>query len=97
MTKEESKQKTPHCLSLDNRKKLMLTGISDVDSFDDKSIEAYTDMGKLIISGERLNIKKLNLEVGELEVMGKICSLVYADNKNSKNKFFTKIFKQDKR
>lgn len=72
--------KMQHTLSLDNRKILSLSGVSEVDSFDDKSITAHTDVGKLNISGENLNIKKLNLEAGELEVTGKISSLVYSDN-----------------
>ncbi len=89
-------QKIPHTLSLDNRKSLSLSGISEVDSFDDKSITAYTDLGKLSISGEKLNIKKLNLAEGELEVEGKISSLVYSDGKlkNSGTSFF-KLFKNN--
>lgn len=96
MTKEEHKNlaKLPHCLTLDNRKHLSLTGVSEVDSFDDKSIVAYTDVGELTIKGENLNIKKLNLDIGELEVTGKISSLVYADHRLSSSAgFFSKLFK----
>ncbi len=94
MTNETSKNsaKIPHCLSLDNREKLMLTGISEVDNFDDKSITAYTSMGALSIKGERLNIKKLSLELGELEVTGKIDSLVYSKKECSKKRILSKIF-----
>lgn len=89
-------QKIPHTLSLDNRKALSLSGISEVDSFDDKSVTAYTDLGKLSINGENLNIKKLNLEMGELEVVGKISSLIYSDSKSKNNKnLFFKLFKNN--
>ncbi len=86
-------QKMEHMLSLDNRKLLSLSGISEVDSFDDKSVIACTDMGKLNITGENLNIKKLNLEAGELEVEGKISSLVYNDCRSGRRKkpFFRSI------
>lgn len=88
MTNEtiNNSQKMEHLLSLDNRKLLSLSGISEVDSFDDKSVIACTDMGKLSIGGENLNIKKLNLEAGELEVEGKISSLIYNDCKLGKRK-----------
>ena len=84
--------KIPHCLSLDNREKLILNGVSEVDNFDDKSITTYTTMGTLIIKGERLNIKKLSLELGELEVTGKIDSLVYSKKECSKKRILSKIF-----
>ena len=83
----------PHVLSLDNRKLLSLSGISDVDSFDDKSVTARTNIGKLNICGENLNIKKLNLELGELEIEGKISSLIYNDCKQSqRRKLFFRSF-----
>lgn len=82
MIKDESAKtaKIPHCLSLENRKELILSGVREVDSFDDRSIVAYTDMGELTIKGENLNIKKLNLEMGDLEVTGRVSSLTYNDN-----------------
>ncbi len=96
MIKEESKNavKIPHCLTLDNRKNLVMSGVVEVDSFDDQSITAYTDFGELTIKGENLNIKKLNLELGDLEVAGRISSLIYADNKlRSSAGLFSRLFK----
>ena len=84
--KTNNMPKMQHMLNLDNRKLLSLSGISEVDSFDDKSVTACTDIGKLNISGENLNIKKLNLEAGELEVEGKISSLTYNDCKSRRRK-----------
>ncbi len=89
----ENNLSKPHILSLDNRKLLSLSGISDVDSFDDKSVTAHTDIGMLSICGENLNIKMLNLEIGELEVEGKISSLIYNDCKqNKRRKLFFRSF-----
>lgn len=96
MTKEEYSKlsKIPHCLTLDNRKKLLVSGVSEIDSYDDKSVIVYTEMGQLTVKGENLNIKKLNLEVGELEIVGKIFSLNYVDKSNDlRGGFFSKIFK----
>ena len=46
MTDErKSSTKTPHSLILENRKLLTATGVSNVDSFDEDTIIAYTDLG----------------------------------------------------
>ena len=48
----------------------------------------------MTVKGENLNIKKLNLEIGELEINGRISSLNYVDkNFDSCGGFFSKIFK----
>ena len=85
-------QKNPHCISLENRKNLVLSGIKEVDNYDENTIDLYTEMGRLIIKGQNLNIKKLNLEFGDLEVDGEISSLIYSEGK-AKNGIFSKIFK----
>lgn len=94
---KESNQKNlkcPHNLTLENRKKLIISGVTDVGNFDDKSITASTDMGELTIKGENLNIKKLSLDLGDLEVEGKVSSLNYMDkNLASSQGFFSKLFK----
>lgn len=81
--------KKAHSLSLQNRNELNLTGVTDVDSFDEETISAYTDYGCLTISGSNLHIEELNLETGKLEVKGEITALVYS-NKTAKNDNFLK-------
>ena len=68
--KEQNQQ-----LTLDNRKKIKVTGVSEVENFSDNAIEIDTCLGKLTIKGENLKISKLNIEDGELAVDGKINSL----------------------
>lgn len=94
--KDEFKKsnKLVHNLTLEGRKNLMISGVTEVDNFDDKTISAITGMGTLTIKGENLNIKKLNLELGDLEIEGRISSLTYTDKKiNSTEGFFSKLFK----
>ncbi len=90
---DEKKTNVPHSLILENRKKLALSGVSDVDSFDDQSITAYTDIGELIIRGKNLHINKLNLESGELHLDGEIYSMIYTENQSSNTSFFSKLFR----
>ena len=67
-----------HLLTLENREHLTLTGISDVDSFNEEEIIAISPCGELTIKGELLHIEELNLEAGTVSVSGKVTSLVEA-------------------
>lgn len=86
-----SEIKTPHIVNLEGRKNLSITGVKEVGSFDDCEITAHTDMGKLLIKGSNLNIKKLNLDTCDLEITGKICSFNYLDG--CSGGFLKRIFK----
>ena len=90
---EENKLISPHTLLLENREKLSLTGVTDVDSFDDSLITAFTDENRITITGEKLHISRLNIDEGELSVDGKITSLSYSENVPSKNGILGKIFR----
>ena len=93
---EEKKIAKPinQTLLLENREKLCVTGVVDVESFNDQSIVAITDMGVLIVRGSELHINKLNLDSNELIVEGDIFSLEYSDGESGKSKsFFGKMFK----
>ncbi len=74
---------TEHTLNLTNRETLSLTGISDVDSFNEEEILAVCSCGELTIKGNTLHIEELNLENGILTVSGKIVSLTYSEKFSS--------------
>jgi len=90
---ERKNSAAPHNLILENRNKLALTGISDVDSFDEQTIIVYTDFGELTIKGENLHITKLSVETGELNIDGTVSSLNYASNLPKSTGLLTKIFR----
>ena len=66
-----------HKLCLENRKKLTMTGVSEVISFDDASVVLHTGMGTLVVQGSELQLKTLTLEGGNVVVEGQVSSLVY--------------------
>jgi len=68
-----------HSLILENRERLTVTGVVDVESFNDEMVVADTEMGLLIIRGEDLHINKLSVESSELSIEGYIASLEYSD------------------
>ncbi len=71
----------PQNIILEGRKKLLVSGVCDIDSFNDIQINAITNLGGLVIKGSELHISKLSVEKGELEVQGKVDSLVYTQIK----------------
>ena len=68
---------TNHHLSLDGREHLVISGVEEVERFDEESIILTTNMGELEIRGEGLHIEKLSLEGGELHVEGTVTALIY--------------------
>ena len=68
-----------HRLQLEGREKLTVSGVEDVERFDDQCIVLRTGAGVLVVSGESLHIGKLSLDGGELHVDGRIDALTYED------------------
>lgn len=84
-------EKENHSMSLLNRESLILTGINDVDSFNEAEITAFTSYGDLTVRGDMLHVEELNLETGEMKITGKITVLLYAD-KTSGTSVFKRLF-----
>ncbi len=78
----EEKEKTPlrpHNVILEDRCRLSVSGVLDVDSFDDRQIITKTSKGSLILRGSDLHIDKLSLDSGELVVTGLVTDLGYEE------------------
>ena len=67
----------PHRLTLAERKKLTVTGVTEVISFEDTQVILQTGMGMLSVQGSQLQLKTLSLEGGQVEVEGTVSALVY--------------------
>ncbi len=77
-----------------DRSKLMLTGVTDVESFDENKVYLYTQLGELVIRGKQLHVNEMSLESGELTVEGEICALSYGDKDRTKKLGFVgKLFR----
>lgn len=68
-----------HYISIENRSRVTITQVEDVDAFDEQTLWANLKEGGIEIRGEKLNIERLDLQLGELVVSGKICMLAYND------------------
>lgn len=66
-----------HEVHLIQRQYLQVTGVAEVESFDEKQIAVRTEMGGLLIAGNGLHISELNVETGVLQVSGEVDQLHY--------------------
>jgi len=83
----------PHHLILEDRRALTVSGVLDVDSFDEMTVIIYTDIGELTVKGQSLHINRLNIETGELTMEGQIQSMTYTDVQSRSGGFFGRLFK----
>jgi len=95
---EDKKTQRPktHNLFIENRKKLSVTGVVNVESFNEENIVLETDLGILFIRGQNLHIGKLNVDSSDMFLEGEIQSCEYLDVEASRNRdggFWSKLFK----
>ena len=88
----EEKVKKPHSLQLENRNGLKMTGVTDVEAFDEECVTVYTDYGCLCISGSALHIDELNIKNGVLQISGEVSALVYSSKKSKEKGFLKRVF-----
>lgn len=91
---QNAEQVFKHNLTLESRKHLKLTGVKDVESFDENAIIASLSNCDVIIKGSNLQINNLNTSNGDLIVEGTIDSISYIENMQTKSSgFLSKLFK----
>lgn len=69
----------PHKLTLDQREKLTMTGVTEVVSFDENAVVLRTCLGTLEVQGQQLQLKTLSLDGGQVAVDGHISALYYEE------------------
>lgn len=72
---------TSHQLSLSERNRLTMTGVSEVVSFDDTTVVLKTCLGTLLVQGHDLQLKTLSVDGGQMQVDGTVCALSYEEPK----------------
>lgn len=83
-----------HNVILEGRKKMSVSGVTDVDRFDENTVLLYTTMGEMTVRGEDLHVNDLSVESGEMNIEGEIRSVVYGDlDRRSPLSFVGKIFR----
>ena len=81
-----------HKVEMLGRASLAVTGVEDVESFDEAEIVMNTSQGNLIVRGSGLHIGKISLDVGEMRVEGLISELMYEEQSSVQGGFWSKLF-----
>lgn len=84
-----------HSLQINNRKTIELSGVKEVDSFDQEEFLLETVMGYLVVRGQNLQLQNLDVNEGKVTIKGKVYELAYVDEheQGAAKGFFSKLFK----
>jgi sporulation protein YabP len=93
MTDEKRPAKLQHNVIMESRKHITVTGVVDIDSFDEQTVTVFTDLGELCIKGRELHINKIDVETGDLVMEGAVESLAYTENLPQRAGLFAKLFR----
>ena len=88
---EEKALELPHKITLDGRNRLNMTGITEVESFDEGMVVLHTTRGTLVVRGSGLHLQLLSLDGGQVHVDGTVDSLIYEDT-GREGGFFARLF-----
>ena len=75
----EERNPMPHQLTLQERSRLSVTGVTDVVRFEEDVVILRTSQGTLVIQGSQLQLKML--DAGQAVTEGNIQSLHYEENR----------------
>ena len=82
-----------HRILLEERERLLVSGVEEVERFDEESIRLTTVSGGLEIQGEGLHIAQLSLDGGDLRVEGRVHALLYdGDVREEGGGLFRRLF-----
>lgn len=81
----------PHKLTLDARSRLSMSGVTEVESFDENTILLTTTRGPMTVHGQHLHLQQLSLSGGEVLIEGKVDAVLYEDEAPAGG-FFARLF-----
>lgn len=84
-----------HKVMIDDRKRLTVSAVDDIESFDEEKVVILCDMGTMTVTGSDFKINRLNVEDGQLVIEGEIDEIQYSDRMTEKSGggFFGKLFR----
>lgn len=98
MSTEAGKQfKGTHYISISDREKMEVRGVTDVVSFDESAVVLNTVCGTLAVEGASLHIHVLDIAQGVVSMEGRVDAIGYyeaeSDEKKRGNGFLGKLFR----
>lgn len=92
---KRSSEREHQNITLRDRRRLLITGVHNVESFNEECIVVDTELGLVVVRGIDMHINKLDVESAALDVEGEIVLIEYLDNAAPQRKggFFSGLFK----
>ncbi len=91
---EKNTSRKPHSIIIENRNKMSVSGVTDVDRFDENTVLLYTTMGELTIKGSDLHVNDISVTSGEMNIEGNIDAVIYGDeDRQSPLNFIGRLFR----
>lgn len=81
-------QPSAHSLTIEGRRRMRISGVLDVESFQEDEMTVVTQAGTLTVWGEGLKLGKLNPEEGQVLLEGNIASIEYEQPEPDRRPFF---------
>ncbi|MGI6239861.1 MAG: YabP/YqfC family sporulation protein [Christensenellales bacterium] len=88
---QAAKPKGAHSLTMDDRARAVITGVEDVECFNEELAVVATSMGAITVTGANLRVSRLDLTEGKISIEGRIDSLEYGAAR--RGGFFSRILK----
>ncbi|NLG88242.1 MAG: sporulation protein YabP [Clostridiaceae bacterium] len=82
-------------ITLKDRRRLLITGVHNVESFNEECIVVDTELGIIVVRGLEMHINKLDVENASLDVEGEIGAVEYLDQSVPRRKggFLSGLFR----
>lgn len=74
-----AEERLPHRLVLEERKRLTMTAVSEVISFEEDGVVLKTALGTVVIQGRGLKLRTLAPDSAQMEVEGTITAIAYEE------------------
>lgn len=82
-----------HNIIMENRRMLNISGVLDVESFDERTITLSTQLGGMTVKGLKLHISHLDQQSGEMCIDGEISDIVYSEEEIEPAGFWSRLFR----
>lgn len=68
-----------HSINIISRRHMDISGVRDVESFDEEGASLITNCGRLSLEGKNIKVSALDVERGVVKIEGQIDALFYSD------------------
>lgn len=82
-----------HQITLVDREELSIDGVMNLGSYDEKEVSMETGQGMMVVRGDGLNVKQLNLQDGKIVIEGNIRGINYEDARKERRGLLDRLLK----